>query len=97
MRDMQLLGSKVKMHRNNKMKTRNQNTYHMVRCVNKKDTRPPMESKQPGVKKCTTELATFSEKHSDGNQVQGDLPAGPSRVASTKKKEKDKNGTERIK
>ena len=34
--------------------------------------------------------ATSLEKHSDGNQAQGDLPAGPSRVTPTKKKEKDK-------
>ena len=35
-------------------------------------------------------MPTSLEKHSDGNHVQGDLPAGPSRVTPTKKKEKDK-------
>ena len=43
-----------------------------------------------GVEKCYTESATSLEKHSDGNQAQRDLPASPSRVTPTKKKEKDK-------
>ena len=34
-RDYQVLGSKVKMHPNNKMKTRSQNTYHIARRVGK--------------------------------------------------------------
>ena len=72
------------------MKTRSQNTYHIVRRVGKQGTRPPRESNQPGVKKCTTGSATSLGKHSDGNHAQGDLPAGPSRVTPTKKKEKDK-------
>ena len=70
------------------MKTRSQNTHHIVRCVGKQETRPPKESNQPGV--CTTGSATSLGKHSDGNHAQGDLPAGPSRVIPTKKKEKDK-------
>ena len=72
------------------MKTRIQNTYHIVRRVGKQGTRPPRESNQPGVKKCTTGSAASLEKHSDGNQTQGDLPAGPSRVTPTTKKEKEK-------
>ena len=72
------------------MKTRSQNTYHTVRRVGKQGTRPPRESNQPGVEKCTTGSATSLGKHSDGNHAQGDLPAGPSRVTPTKKKEKDK-------
>ena len=89
-RDIQPLGSKVKMHPNNKMKTRSQNTYHIVRRVGKQGTRPPRESNQPGVEKCTTGLTASSEKHSDGDQAHGDLPACPSRVTPTTKKEKDK-------
>ena len=45
---------------------------------------------QLGVEKCTTGSATSLGKHSDGNHAQGDLPGGPSRVTSTKIKEKDK-------
>ena len=52
--------------------------------------RPPRDSNQPEVEKCTTGSATSLEKHSDGNQAQGDLPTSPSRVTPTKKKEKDK-------
>ena len=88
--DVQPLGSKVKIHPNNKMKTRSQNTYHIIRRVSKQGTLLPREPKHNGVKKCTTESATSLEKHSDGNQVQGDLPAGPSIVTPAKKKEKDK-------
>ena len=88
--DIQPLGSKVKIHPNNKMKTRSQNTYHIIRRVGKQGTRLPREPKHHGVEKCTTELAISLEKHSDGNQVQGDLPAGPSSVTPAKKKEKDK-------
>ena len=58
--------------------------------MGKQGTRPPRESNQPGVEKCTTGSATSLGKHSDGNHAQGDLPAGPSRVTPTKKKEKDK-------
>ena len=58
--------------------------------MGKQGTRPPRESNQPRVEKCTPESATSLEKHSDGNHSQGDLPAGPSRVTPTKKKEKDK-------
>ena len=42
---IQPLRSKVKMHSNNKMKTRSQNTYHIVRRVGKQGTRRPRESK----------------------------------------------------
>ena len=42
------------MNPNNKMKTRSQNTCHIVRRVGKQGTRPPRESNQPGVEKCTT-------------------------------------------
>ena len=66
---MQPIGCKVKMHPNNKMKTRSQNTYHIVRRVGKQGTRPPRESNQTGVKKCTTESVTSLEKYSDGNQA----------------------------
>ena len=72
------------------MKARNQNTYHIVRCVGKQGTRPPRESNQPGVEKYTTGSTTSLGNHSDGNHAQEDLPAGPSRVTPTKKKEKDK-------
>ena len=72
------------------MKARRQNTYHIVRRVGKQGTRPPRESNQPGVKKCTTGSATSLGKHSDGNHAHRDLPAGPSRLTPTKKKEKDK-------
>ena len=78
------------MHSNNKMKTRSQNTYHVVHRVGKQGAHPPRESNQSGVEKCATELATFLEKHSDGNQAQGDLPASSSRLTPTKEKEKDK-------
>ena len=73
------------------MKTRCQNTYHIVGGVGKQET-------SLGWKKCITELATSLEKHSDGSQAQGDLPGSSSRITRTKKKEKDKrkNGTERI-
>ena len=72
------------------MKTRSQNTYHIVRCMDKQGTRPSRESNQPGVGKCTTGSATSLGKHSDGNHAPGDLPAGPSTVTPVKKKEKDK-------
>ena len=78
------------MHPKNKMKNRSQNMYCIVRRVGKQGTHPQRESNQPGVGKCTIGLATFLEKHSDGNHVQGDLLAGPSRVPPTKKKEEDK-------
>ena len=52
--------------------------------------RPPRDSNQPGVEKCTAGLTTSLDKHSDDNHAQGDLPAGPSRVKPTQKKEKDK-------
>ena len=58
--------------------------------MGKQGTRPPKESKQPGVEKCTNGSATSLGKQSDGNHAQGYLPAGPSRVTPTKKKEKDK-------
>ena len=58
--------------------------------MGKQGTRLPREQKHHGVEKCTTELAISLEKHSDGNQVQGDLPAGPSSITPAKKKEKDK-------
>ena len=72
------------------MKTRSKNTDHIVGRVGKQGTRPPRESNQPGVQKCTTRSATSLGKHSNGNHAQGDLPAGTSRVTPTKKKEKDK-------
>ena len=72
------------------MKTRSQNTYHIVRRVGKQATRPPRQSNQPAVEKCNTGSVNSLEKHYDGNQAQGDLPAGPSRVTPTTKKEKDK-------
>ena len=72
------------------MKTRSQNTYHIVRRVGKQGTRPPKELNQPGVEKCTTGSATSLGKQSDGNHAQGYLPAGPSTVTPTKKKEKNK-------
>ena len=78
------------MHPKNKMKTRSQNTYHIVHHVGKQGARPPREMHNPGIEKFTTRLAASLEKHSDGNHAQGDLPAGPSRVTLTKKKEKDK-------
>ena len=58
--------------------------------------RSPKESNQPEVKKCTAGSGSSLEKHSDGHDGQGDLPASLSKVAPTKKKEKDKNGEERI-
>ena len=84
------LGSKVKMHTKNTIKTRTRNTYYIICRMGKQGMHSPRESKQPGVQKCTTGLATSLEKHSDGNHAQGDLLAGPSRVTLTKKKEKDK-------
>ena len=71
------------------MKIRNQNTYHIVCCVGKQGMHPPRESNQPGVEKCTTRSTASLQKQSDGNQAQGDLPAGPSRVTPTTE-EKDK-------
>ena len=91
--DVHPLGSKIKM------KCRGQNTYYIIRRVGKQGTPPPKESNQPGVKKFTTGSATFLEKHSNGNQAQGDLAAVPSRVTPTKKKRqktKDRNGAENI-
>ena len=88
--DIQPLSSNVKMHPKNKMKTKSQNTCHIVRRLGKRGTRLPRESNQPGVEKCSTGSASSLEKHSDGNHAQGDLPAGPFRVTPTKKKEKDK-------
>ena len=58
------------------MKTRSQNTYHIVRRVCKQGTRPRRKSNQPGVEKCTAESTTSLGKHSDGNHARGDLPAG---------------------
>ena len=72
------------------MKTRSQKTYHIVHRVGKQGTRSPRESNQPGVEKCITGSTASLEKHSDGTQAQGDLPAGPSIVPLTTKKEKDK-------
>ena len=90
MQNIQSLSSKVKMPPKNKMKTRSQNTYHIVRRVGKQGMSSPRESNQPGVEKCTTGSATSLEKLSDGNNAQKDLPADPSRVTPTKKKKKDK-------
>ena len=84
---IQPLGSKVKMYLNNKMKTKSQSIF---RRVGKQRTCLQRESNQPGVEKCTTALVTSLEKHSDGNHAQEDLPASPSRVTPTKKKEKNK-------
>ena len=42
------------------------------------------------VKKYTAGSAAALEKYSNGNHAQGDLPAGPSKVTLTNKKEKDK-------
>ena len=44
------------------MKTKSQNTYHIVRHVGKQGTHPPKESSKSGVGKCTTVLATSLEK-----------------------------------
>ena len=82
--------SKVKMHPKNKTKTRSQNTYHIVCRVGKQGMRPSRDSNQGGVEKCTTGSAISLGKHSDGNHAREDLPAGPSRVIPTKKKEKGK-------
>ena len=70
------------------MKTRSQNTNHIVHCVGKQGKRPQRESNQHLVEKCTTGLATSLETKSDGKHAQGDLPVGPSRVILTKKMEK---------
>ena len=72
------------------MKTKSQNTFHIVRHLGKQGTHPPEESSKSGVGKCTTVLATSLEKYCHGNQAQGDLQVGPSRVTPTKKMEKDK-------
>ena len=72
--NIQSLSSKVKMPPRNKMKTRSQNTYHIVRRVGKQGMSSPRESNQPGVEKCTTGSATSLEKLSDGNHAQEDLP-----------------------
>ena len=89
-RDVQPLCRKFKLHPNNKMKTRNQSKYHNVRLVGKQGGHSPKESDHPGVEKCTNKSTTSLEKHSDGDQAQVNLPAGPSRVTQTRKKEKDK-------
>ena len=72
------------------MKTRNQSKYHNVRLVGKQGGHSPKESDHPGVEKCTNKSTTSLEKHSDGDQAQVNLPAGPSRVTQTRKKEKYK-------
>ena len=72
------------------MKTRSQNTYHIVHYVGKQGARPPREMHNPGVEKFATRLEASLEKHSDGNHAQRNLPASPSGVTPTKKKEKDK-------
>ena len=90
MQNIQSPSSKVKMPPKNKMKTRSQNTYYIVRRVGKQGMSSPRESNQAGVEKCTTGSATSLEKFSDGNHAQEDLPADPSRVTPTKKKKKDK-------
>ena len=72
------------------MKSRSQNTYHIVRCVGKQKMRPPSESNQPRVEKCSTGSATSLEKHSDGNQ------AKKNKEKDKRQKTKDKNGAERI-
>ena len=63
---------------------------YIVRRMGKQGTCPPKESNQHGVEKFTTESATSFKEHSDGNQTQGDLPAGPFRLTPTKKKDQDK-------
>ena len=69
------------------MKTRSQNTCHIVLRVGKQEMRPPRESNQPDVEKCTTGSGTSkNKKHCDGNHAQGDLPVGPFRVTPRKKK-----------
>ena len=72
------------------MKTRSQNTYHIVRRVGKEGMRLQESRTNLGSKICTTGSATSLEKHSDGNHAQRDLPAGPPRVTLTKTKGKDK-------
>ena len=72
------------------MKTRSQNTYHIVCRVGKQGTRPQGSRTSLGSKNVLLGSATSLGKHSDGNRAQEDLPAGPSRVTPTKKKEKDK-------
>ena len=78
------------MDPNDKMKTITHNTYHFMHRVSKLGMHPPRESNQPWVENYTTGSATSLEKHCDGKQTQGDLPAGSSIVTPTKKNEKDK-------
>ena len=89
-RDIQPLVNKVKMHPRNKMKTRSQKTCDIVRRVVKQGTRPRRKPNQTGVEKCFMGSATSLEKYADGNQEQGHLPAGPSRVTPKTKRKKDK-------
>ena len=69
------------------MKTRSQNTYHIVCCVGKQGTRPQGSQTSLGSKNVL--LDWQPQKHSVNNHAQGDLPAGPSGVTQTKKMEKD--------
>ena len=57
---------------------------------NKNNNNNNNNNNKPGVEKCTTGSVTSLEKHSDRKHVQGDLPAGQSRVTPRKKKEKDR-------
>ena len=84
MRDTQSLGSRVKTHPNNEMKTRSKNTYSIVHREGKQGTLCLRESNQPRVEKCTTESA-----HSYVDQAQSNLLIGPSRVTPTTEKEED--------
>ena len=89
-REIQPLGSKVKMHAKVKWKPEIKiHTTSSVAWVNKGSV--PQDSQTSlALKKCATGSATSLGKHSDGNHTQGDQPAGPSRVTPTKKKKKDK-------
>ena len=74
------------------MKTRNQNTYHIVCRVGKKGRFPQGSQTSLGLKNILLDQQPL-QKHSDGNHAEGDLPAGPSRVKTTKKKGKKKQKT----
>ena len=76
------------------MKTRSNNTYHIVRRVVKKGTRPPRVLRQLGIGKCTADSATSKNDNLDGHQERDTPNPDPSGIRSNNnQKEKRKKGT----
>ena len=72
------------------MKLRSQKSYHIVRRVVKKGTRPPRVLNQLGIGKYTTGSATSSNENLNGHQARVEPNAGPSVNPSNKTNQKEK-------